>query len=136
MKLFKLYWSWYEDHEYWLFSHMMKTEEQFDADIRMIIRKVGKNFIESSNSYIGMNNWMEAVANELPSIGYEKVETIPWGIWGGYILKKNEEDTSEKIKNIIGDELFEMAIEKNKEIESRSNDYFDALRKKRLEKKS
>lgn len=47
MKLFKLYCTVYDSHQYWLYTHsdLDKPQEQFEADMKFLLVKYGKEYL-------------------------------------------------------------------------------------------
>ena len=123
MKLFELYWSWYEDYESYLFVHpdKSKTQEDFERDARSLYRHAALELLKTELGYIGLNNVTEEVAERLPELGYVKVEPVRFGSFGGYILKNNDrlkEDESETAIELIGMDAFLSVSEHNLDIEN------------------
>lgn len=115
MKLFELYWIWYEEHSYWLFTHPNKTKKQFEADVKMLLREYGNDYLKEEDSWAGARGWIELIAEKLPVIGYTKIEPESTGFFGGYILRKD--DDGKEWEKIVGKELMEKAIKHNKKVE-------------------
>lgn len=118
--IFELAWTWYEDYCFYLFFHKDKTEEDFKKDVETIIVKYGKEYIESETSWVGANNWISFIKDKMPEFGYEEVRQVQWEHFGDYIIK---DEPDNQWKKIVGEELFNMALAKNKKIEDKIFNY-------------
>ncbi len=114
MKTFELYWSYYEDYSYWLFSHPKKTKKQFQAYVKMLLREYGNDYLKEEGSWAGASGWIEKVAEKLTIIGYTKVLPERFGFFGGYILR--EDDDGKEWSKIVGKDLFDKAIKHNEKV--------------------
>ena len=123
-KIFNLKWCWYEEQADYLFFHENKTEKQFKEDVIFLLRRYGEDYINKEKGWCSAMSWIDFISEKLETIGYIKVEPITWSYFGGYILDEGEDD---EWREIVGDRLFNLAIEKNKDSERE----LDEERKKR-----
>ncbi len=123
MKIFTLSWSWYEDYQYYQFCHESKTKQEFEDDVNTLIINYGKEYMEQEDSWVGIHSWVEYASKKLIEVGYSYVETETVNFWGGYILKGQKDeadnlyDDEQTWKNLVGEKLFNMAIDKNRKLE-------------------
>jgi hypothetical protein len=115
MKLFELSWSWYEDHDYYLFVHENKTEDDFQKDVKILLIKYGEEYLQQEDCWAGANNWIEYISTKLPELGYEHIEPINVGFWGAYIIDGDDGDDV-VWGEIVGEELLQKTIHHNKKI--------------------
>ena len=126
MKIYELAWMWYEGYEPHLFtSDEDKTEEEWKRDCVEAIKKVGDKYIENEDGWVSMPSWVEEACKELEKMGYKRIEPVRYSVWGGYIIN----DTSEDVKKIIGEKLFNKAFEKNKRFEKKM---FEEIEKRKV----
>ena len=127
--IFQLAWSWYEEYRHWLFENNDKTQEEFDADCKRAIRECGEEYLKSEESWIGAPDWIEYASNKLLEYGYKAVCPVNFEHFGTYIIEHEErkkldgsidirEDDME-FKEIIGEELYNKAVEINKKIDEK-----------------
>jgi hypothetical protein len=115
MKLFELGWTWHEESTSYLFIHPHKTDEEFKEDIHFLLRKYGNEYIENEECYVSADNWITYIVDKMSELGYEKVETTWWKHFGSFVIN-GESDEDEKWRKIVGDELMDIAITRNKKI--------------------
>ena len=60
-------------------------------------------------------------------LGYTKVEPMGWSFFGGYILGRDDERL-ENWKNIVGDSLTDLAVQRNEDMEREMRDEFGLLK--------
>ena len=120
MKIFELAWTWYEDYRPFLFSHETKTKEDFEADVKSLMIKYGDEYIKQETSWVGASDWIEYISTKMSELGYETVTPERFSIFGAFIVDGNADDDIEFGK-IIGEELFEKAIEHNKNLRKEMN---------------
>ena len=121
MRTFELYWSWYEEHAYWLLSHPTKTKKQFQADVKKLLRKYGDEYLKKEDSWASARGWIKFVAEKLVGIGYAKVLPESFGFFGGNILEND--DDGMRWKKLVGEELFGKAIKHNKKVTNLVNPF-------------
>ncbi len=114
MKIFTLEWSCYEEYNYYQFYHLAKSNEDFDQDVNSLMVKYGQEYIEQETCWVGINSWVEYVSTKLTELGYNRVETHNYGFFGGSILEGDREE--KKWESVVGKELLQMAISKNKNL--------------------
>jgi hypothetical protein len=117
--LFELSWSWYEDYQTYLFYHQNKTEGEFKNDIRFLLRKYGKDYIESEkpSSWVMAPEWIEFISKKMPELGYVPAKIINENFWGAYIIDGDLDDFEEKNwKEAVGEELYKEAVDHNRSI--------------------
>jgi hypothetical protein len=120
MNLFELNWCWYEDYRFYLFTHDNKTEEQFKEDVRFLLRKYGKDYLETArhedgDMLVGASDWIDFISTKMPELGYSPIDPIRESFFGSYIID-GERDDDENWREVVGDELADLAIEHNKKV--------------------
>ena len=116
MKIYELYWSWYEDYIHFTFCHPEnKSEEEFKADVDSLMIKYGEDYLESEESWAGANGWVEYIVPKMKELGYETPTQTTYGFWGAYIIESKADD-DKKFGDVVGKELLEKAIKHNKKI--------------------
>lgn len=120
MKCFNFYWSWYEDYKpIWLTHEDDKTEEQFQSDCIEALKRSFAEYIAQEKSWIGFPDWQDCAVKELEKIGYAIPEIVSFGHFGSYIIGHDGED-DEKLRSLVGNEIFDSVIAHNKEIKNRT----------------
>ena len=122
--VFKLSWSWYEDHNFWLFESQTKTTEEFDADVESLLKKYADEYMAQEKSWVMVPSWIKYVAEKLTSLGYVAVEPHTWGFWGGYILGDDKARNKEDLAwgKIVGKKLLDKAVKHNAIIKKEMGD--------------
>lgn len=111
----------YSGRESWssnLFFHDSKTREEFDADVRMLLRKYGEEYLKQEESWVGGGSWIEYVVTKLPELGYREIDTIRVSFDECMIIK--EDDADSDFVQAIGPELFKAAVRQNEELEAKT----------------
>ena len=115
-----MYWDWYEDYQPHLYYHKNKTKKEFKADVKLLLKKYGKEYLEQESSWANIPGWIDYIDNKLPELGYEQVKEVMVGFFGGYILGDDysdfEEPGDEDVSwgKIVGKRLLKQAMEHNK----------------------
>lgn len=123
MNVYRMSWSWYEDHQYHLFSHPKSSKVKFEKDVISLLRKYGDEYIDQVDGWVGASDWISYVADKLPELGYKPVTIIGWNFFGGYILgggmgaSRTHDEEGAAWKKIIGPKLMAKALAKNKNIQ-------------------
>lgn len=125
MKKPKIYELWFGDYDgngSWQFTHPNnKLKMEFEQDCEDTLRNFAPAFISNEDSWIGANDLLTCVANNLPSLGYvplnDSFETICFGMGGSCILKR-EDYGDESIYKLLGEKLSEFVFEHNDKIEN------------------
>jgi hypothetical protein len=124
MKVYKLAWMWYEDDEYYLFTHPKSNQKKFDQDVRDILRKYGNDYINKESWNVGASGWVKYAAGKLPELGYVPVSVTSCIFSGAYSIEKKfqskelSEDTK-RWQEVVGVELTKKAIDKNRKIKAK-----------------
>lgn len=127
-KIFELYWSWYEEYSPYLLFHENKTKEEFEQDVKKYLIKYGDEYLEKEDGWIGASDWIQFIYDKLPELGYIKINPIATGFFGAYIIDgDNEEDI--KWKEIVGEELYQKAVRKNKLVREKMDKEFEEYEK-------
>ena len=122
MNLFNLQWFWYEEEMNFLFVHENKTEEEFKKDIESKIVEIGQQYLdENKDMFVGANGWIEYTSKHLQPLGYIPIHPSTWNFFGAYIINNEETESSDmkKWKSIVGESLFNKAVEHNIIIEKK-----------------
>ena len=121
MKLFELHWHWYEEQVSYLFMHPGdKTQEEFNAEVELLLFKYGNEYLESETSWVGAPDWMEFIVPKMKEFGYESIEPISYSFFGAHLIEGDDEDDKNWGK-IVGKELLEKAIEHNSKLREKLN---------------
>lgn len=128
--IFKLsYGNWDSKDEY-LFSHdypansslAPKTPEEFREDVNFLLRKYGKEFLDScgEEQWASMDNWISFIVPKFKELGY--LHIIPQysvDFVGCHILKEEDayDRQTKQFLNSIGEELTQKAFEHNLNVE-------------------
>ena len=122
---YRLAWSWHEESVEWLLEHPDKTENEFKEDCIRALREVGKDYINKTECWIGAPDWIEEAFKKLIEYGYKDAEPEVVGTFshfGSYILEglmnddNTEPEDDKKWKEIVGNELYDKAVKKNREL--------------------
>lgn len=127
MKLFKLYCSIYDSHQYWLYTHPNpdRTKEEFESDMKFLLVKYGKEYLQNEDSWAGSRGWMEFISEKFSEFGYEKIEPMSIGFSSGLILDESDQE----FRKIVGMELWQDAMEHNRRIRKEMDDALDEFEK-------
>ena len=109
--IFELSWGTYDSEQHWLFSHTDKSKEDFKRDCDELIVKYGDEYIDTADSWVGTDDWVEYVADKLSERGYEPVEPIAASYEGSMIIR--DDDTEGKWAKLVGKRLIDKAIRSN-----------------------
>lgn len=121
--VFELAWTWYEDYCPYLFSHDSKTKEEFNSDVKMLLKKHGQEYLDQETSWAGAARWVEFVAGKLPELGYSRITPEAFSIFGAYIIECREHDDDDfAFGEIIGEDLLKRAVEHNKNLEQENEE--------------
>ena len=91
--IFEFYWSWHEDYCPYLFEHTDKTEEEFNSDcIRAMTECFDKYMQEHDDWWASISDWVEYACTKLQDYGYTRVKPIRFGLFGGYIVSKEDKE--------------------------------------------
>jgi hypothetical protein len=119
MKVYKLSWTWYEDDEYYLFSHPKSSQEQFKKDVKSLLRKYGNEYIDQEDGWVGAPQWVKYISKKLSILGYRPMTVLNWSFSGAYLIenryhsKKIDKDV-QRWQEVVGARLTKKAIEKNR----------------------
>ncbi len=115
--IYEFYWSWYEEYTPWLFEHDSKTQEEFEDDCKKIMLESFDEYMTSRGEYdwAGVSDWMEFSLDRFANYGYAKVKPIAWGLFGGFIVK--DENNKEVLKD-FPKEIFNKMVKWNKSLEA------------------
>lgn len=115
-KVFELYWSWYEEYTPYLFYHENKTKDEFESDVKQLLR-LGTDAITDKNKgmYIGAKECIDFISDKIEQLGYQRIEPIAWGFFGGSILDGSDGE-SRAWSDLIGEEQMEKIISHNRNI--------------------
>ena len=118
MKIFELTWEWYEENYSFLFTHLNKSEEQFKEDVKLLFIKCGNEYLANEEEgWASMPDWTVLVAERMNELGYEPIKPVSYGSFGGFIIDNyDDNDDEEGIKEFIGKELLQKAIEHNSKL--------------------
>ena len=125
--IFRLAWYDYEESESWLFTHPTQTEGGFKEDVEFLLKKHGYAYIAQEDGWVSVLGWIEFIASKMGELGYTKVEPMGWSFFGGYILGRDDERL-ENWKNIVGDSLTDLAVQRNEDMEREMRDEFGLLK--------
>lgn len=119
MRCYKLEWDWYESGGYWLFTHPEdKTQKDFYVDVKLLIDKYLKTFIEEEATYVTLSDIFCLVASKLPELGYVDLEPITINCFGNGILRKAS-DADLYLVKLVGRDLIDQIVEQNRKIDGR-----------------
>lgn len=127
MNVYRMSWSWYEDHQYHLFTHKKSSQKKFEKDVTSLIRKYGNRYMNQETSWISAPRWIEFVAKKLPALGYKPVKIIGWNFFGASIIRrdrfgsKTRDEELEGWGKIIGPKLMAKAFKKNSLLQRKMN---------------
>lgn len=109
MNIFKLEWAWYEDYSHWLFiSTYFKSEKEWIDDCNKAINLATEYILKEEKEQIGITDILEKAEHFLLKLGYEKLRTVNFSLFGNYLPHEDDllrEDAGELIK-IIGKENY------------------------------
>ena len=122
--IYKMYWVDYDSVEDHLFEHSDKTKKEFEDDCIKAIRDVGEKYLNEEDGWISAQGWIKMASEKLIDYGYKKVDPIKWGFFGNDIIGDQYIDNDFNIvqstgegddewKKIVGDNIFEKALDKN-----------------------
>ena len=136
MKLFELSWKDYDCLSYWLFLHENKTQEEFDKDVRFLLKKYGDEYIDGELGWVSASSWMEYISDKFEELGYKNVEPITWSFFGASLINHDGEMSSEDIKwgEIVGNDLIKRAKEFNENVKDELDGNIPKIRKRKLKK--
>jgi len=117
--IFELAWTWNEDYIPYLFSHETKTKEDFRNDVKYLMRKYGKEYIEQEFSWVGASWWIEFIAKKMPELGYTHVYPEAMSVFGAFIIENINNKDDKEFGEIIGEELLQEAIKHNNKIKKK-----------------
>lgn len=115
----------------WALSHPTKTEEDFKADVNFLLKKYGRDYIETSFCefkddkkrpiHITIEYWIAYIFNKMSELGYsEHKDTGNYYLGGLGIITTNTEyhETEDyfTFENIVGQKLMKKAIKHNESI--------------------
>lgn len=124
--LFEIVWSWHDEDNTYLYTHDNKTDSEFQEDVKMLLRKYGKEYLETEESWAGANKWIEFVSGKMHELGYNYAKPAQFSFFGGYIFKDKKIDPDEdgieekKWAEIVGQDLMDAALLHNQKIEDRN----------------
>jgi hypothetical protein len=114
-RIFRLSWSWYDECEQYLFTHLTKTREEFERDVKELMRLFGDEYLAREESWASMSNWVSLVAEKLPGRGYIAVKPEECSISGGFIIRKKGKMERELV-DLVGKELWDKAVRHNEAV--------------------
>ena len=112
LQLFELNWQSRDSSISFLFIHTNKTNVQFKKDVKSLLVKYGKDYLESENYYAGAGSWIEFIADKMSELGYQSIEPIKETFVGSKIITY---PTSTWGK-VVGQDLLQQAIEHNSKL--------------------
>lgn len=117
MKLFQLAYKHWEEYVPYLFTHINveKTIEEFKLDVDSLLTKYGEEFINSSDSWVGVDEWVKFIIPKMSELGYSPIDPPSYIIWGASILDSEDDISDSEWTEKVGDDLCQKAIAKNKE---------------------
>jgi hypothetical protein len=122
--IFELAWNWHEDYVPYLFSHDSKTKEEFNSDVKALLKKYGNEYIDQETSWVGAPGWIEHVVKKLPELGYIRIIPEQFSVFGAYIIECKEHDEDDfAFGDIVGEDLLKKAVEHNKKMEQEHVNY-------------
>lgn len=119
MKYFEFSWSYYEDSSSYLFYHESKTIKEFEADCKFLMIKYGNDYIEQEQYLTQAPRWIDFIIDKFSELGYERIIPVAFNIFGSYIIDDDREDGKCALKQVVGKELFDKAVNHNKKIKER-----------------
>lgn len=122
MNLFKISTADQDSEHHWLFSHLTKTENEFNDDINLLFKKYSDEFIETTETIIDFDTWVEYIALKMPELGYKVVTPITWRLNGGGGLDMDNISWDTHLQRLIamvGEETVQKAIAKEREVETK-----------------
>jgi hypothetical protein len=123
--IFELAWTWYEDYMPYLFSHETKIKEEFENDVKFLLRKYGKEYIEQQQtSWVGASSWIEFIVKKFSELGYVRIRPEAMTIFGAYIIERPDAEDDKDFGEIVGEELFQQAIEHNKKLREKDEEEY------------
>lgn len=96
--------------------HPTNTVEKFKEDIKELLRERGKEYIGQGGTWIDNTDWCEFILPDLLKMGYTEA-SIGYVNFSEVSIIREEDQYSKEWMNIVGQELFNLALEKNKQIE-------------------
>lgn len=97
MEIFEFYWSDYDEHCPYLFEHINKTKEEFEADCKRAMIESFNGYMEQEHGWAGVSDWVKYSCKKLEEYGYKKVCPITFGFFGGYIVKEIDQIEDENL---------------------------------------
>jgi len=117
-KIWEVSFCWYEEYCPHLFFHpdINKTSEEFKKDIESLFKKYGNEYIKQEDSWAGMDKFVEFICTKISELGYVPVQKESYPVWGGTILKGDEEN-DDAIEKLIGKKIYNKMIKHNTDME-------------------
>lgn len=125
MKLCIFQWYWYEECDNYILVHdKNKSQEEFKADCVNALRKCGGDYLKKEEGWASAQGWIEAAAEYMVNnMGYRRPEQDVFAHFGSYLICHDEgqglNDEDKRWKEIVGEQLFSKAQERNRKIEER-----------------
>jgi hypothetical protein len=135
MNIFELKCCRYDDFEYYLFSHEDKTNNQFEIDVSVLMRKYGKEYIEQETRWVELHSWIEYIIDKMEELGYKKIIpiSVSFGDPGLFGESTYEWESDTEFRKYIGEELYELASFKNRKLNERINKSMEDQRERTKE---
>jgi hypothetical protein len=74
--LFELIWDDWDGSDNYLFLHSNKTQEEFNSDVKLLLKKYGKEYIDSNiDQFVGADGWISFIVPKMSELGY--IPAIP-----------------------------------------------------------
>lgn len=109
MPLFKINFRDWESDYTQLLEHPTKTIQEFDTDLENFIREGGEDYINQEECFVGNVDWFIYILPKFYAAGYKEPVTHDLYFKQRDILKESDEQW----KELVGEGLFNKAIEKN-----------------------
>lgn len=113
LKIFELGWHGHESRDSYLFTHLNKTEEDFKKDVKYLLDKYARAYLQSEESWVSAREWIKFIAPKMSELGYLQIYTIIKSFFGNEIISEGSE--SESWGKVVGDYWLQQAITKNEE---------------------
>jgi hypothetical protein len=121
MKVYELSWGSFVENLTYIYSHKDNpTKEQFKKDCSKALREVGEEYVDKTESFVGMQEWVEGASKKLKEYGYVLLwpneNVIYTSFWGMSNVGFGEKRDEELFRSFVGDRLYKKAVKKNEEV--------------------
>jgi hypothetical protein len=121
--IFKMYWHDWDETWDETFFHPNKTEESFQMDTQLLLRKYTDEFIDTRNGeYINMVDLLIYISDKMPELGYVKLKPKYCSFNGGNIMRRVDDEDCVFWVSRIGERLVERICETNQKVWDRMDD--------------